>query len=183
MLGRACRQHVMPLDAPPQGFDLPGLPPLLRLVTRRQPPQGLRHLLPLRGHRPPSLVRRFGTTTNSSPLVSWSTETFLAVPLRSNYDCGMEPMMTPLAKRTSGMPSARAVIPTSACRSPSCAPHRPVGTATAADSTSTQKAGTRSWIQRLVIRGRKRKHALGSVQLVPRRGQARTLMAASSVTA
>ena len=36
-----------------------------------------------------------------------------------------------------------------------------------------QKTGTRSWIQRLVIRGRKRDLGLGSVQLSGRRGRAR----------
>jgi len=37
--------RAQPLDALPQGFDLPGLPPLFPLVLRGQPPQGPRQLL------------------------------------------------------------------------------------------------------------------------------------------
>ena len=74
ILGQACRHHVEPLDSPPQGFvlralpldaplqgcdvlplgfDLPGVPPLFRLVLRGQPPQGPGQLFLQCGHIAP----------------------------------------------------------------------------------------------------------------------------------
>ena len=61
----------------------------------------------------------------------------------------------------------RAATSTRHCPPPSSAPPFPAGTATGRGCTSSSSPQeTRSWVQRLVIRGRKRELGLGSTALV-----------------
>ena len=66
-----------------------------------------------------------------------------------------------------GRPNQRPAIPTRPSRPRSCARPRRADTRTATACTSfVQPSRTRSWIQRLVIRDRRREFGLGSMALV-----------------
>ena len=88
-----------------------------------------------------------------------------AIPFHPSYDWGMDNVIRSPGKRRLGKPKGRH-------------PHKRLSTAFVRSAPPgrhcdgnglylyVQKTGTRSWIQRLVIRGRKRELGLGNAQLV-----------------
>ena len=88
-----------------------------------------------------------------------------AIPFHPSYDWGMDNVIRSPVKRRLGKPKGRH-------------PHKRLSTAFVRSAPPgrhcdgnglylyVQKTGTRSWIQRLVIRGRKRELGLGNAQLV-----------------
>ena len=87
------------------------------------------------------------------------------IPFHPSYDWGMDNVIRSPVKRRLGKPKGRH-------------PHKRLSTAFVRSAPPgrhcdgnglylyVQKTGTRSWIQRLVIRGRKRELGLGNAQLV-----------------